>query len=857
MEAREAMWSSQVGTVFSTDTNVPVDKDFTQLTKEIIEVQRQITQVWWNIKSLEEYARLGIFPRGLRVQIFPALEVTTEFKEVWETGLAKCSVILLDMLVAHDKDLLVNCKSKLQDLETQLLVFDKEKLVGPFQVKLKDMMDKYEKEIMEGKKTKFNRDRDYDRHEVYRWRHRGNRRYWKKGQTNNSVTPPAQPGSSNVSSSDFFINKRHRRRTRRGKRKSKKTRGQTSGTSTSIPEEIQIMEGEVHPSDTAPVDLPENQLQIINLSSYILTETEKSVLARGLSFSPMNSVDRFDLTKDTYLFCRKLVLKLLHSQPSVLDNMEHNDEQIMRDLVDLLEENETGSNLTRQETQAIYKLQKNDEFLIKEADEGGNVVLWPTAMYIKEAMRQLNNSRYYQHLPSDPTEYFQRKYFHILDTAFEFGIISKKEQSFLQPLVTSLLSYIRDSMPPIQMTQDLILPEQTLLVTCDVESLYSNISHKDGVKAVDNFFQQQVSRDREFDVFLLRLLDFVLKHNFFTFDGRYYLQVSGTKMGARCAPSYANLFLGWWEGAHVYPSPYFNKVLRWFRFIDDVFFLWQGSREECLEFISFLNNNDLNIHLTTNISSVSVEFLDIQLTVADGRLETKLFRKLTATNSLLHFTSFHPSHTLSGIPTGQFLRVKRNCSNNQDFREQCNELTSRFNQKGYPKKIISRAYRRAQTTDRKNLLLPNSNTKPKVDETLRFVSTYNNQWGRIKDILTDNWNILLSDARVRAVIPERPLLVSRRAPNLKDLFTRSHFQKPTRQTGTGTRYVGSFPCGNCNICQYMTPTRTFLNPLDGREYKLKKYVNCKSTQVIYAIICPCRKVYIGTPTEAFINYWIG
>jgi hypothetical protein len=36
----------------------------------------------------------------------------------------------------------------------------------------------------------------------------------------------------------------------------------------------------------------------------------------------------------------------------------------------------------------------------------------------------------------------------------------------------------------------------------------------------------------------------VLKKNNFTFNGDHYLQINGTAMGTKMAPSYANIFMG-------------------------------------------------------------------------------------------------------------------------------------------------------------------------------------------------------------------------------------------------------------------------------------------------------------------------
>ncbi|XP_077117570.1 uncharacterized protein LOC143774138 [Ranitomeya variabilis] len=61
----------------------------------------------------------------------------------------------------------------------------------------------------------------------------------------------------------------------------------------------------------------------------------------------------------------------------------------------------------------------------------------------------------------------------------------------LEPLVTTLPSYVRDSSHFISTHKGVLLSPGDLMVTCDVESLYSNINHDDGTQAVLFFLDQQ------------------------------------------------------------------------------------------------------------------------------------------------------------------------------------------------------------------------------------------------------------------------------------------------------------------------------------------------------------------------------
>jgi hypothetical protein len=77
---------------------------------------------------------------------------------------------------------------------------------------------------------------------------------------------------------------------------------------------------------------------------------------------------------------------------------------------------------------------------------------------------------------------------------------------------------------------------------------------------------------------LVEMLPLVLKKKHFSFDGNHYLQINGTAMGTKMAPSYANIFMGDLEERLLLSS--LKQPLSWFRFIDDVDMKWIHSDKE-------------------------------------------------------------------------------------------------------------------------------------------------------------------------------------------------------------------------------------------------------------------------------------
>ena len=83
------------------------------------------------------------------------------------------------------------------------------------------------------------------------------------------------------------------------------------------------------------------------------------------------------------------------------------------------------------------------------------------------------------------------------------------------------------------------------------------------------------------------ILDFsklVLTSNYFKFLGQSYLQKSGTAMGTKMAPSYANIFMGQFEKKMLASFP--HKPLVYFRYTDDIFMIWTEGEDTLNQFFN-------------------------------------------------------------------------------------------------------------------------------------------------------------------------------------------------------------------------------------------------------------------------------
>ncbi|KAJ0060014.1 hypothetical protein NL108_018667 [Boleophthalmus pectinirostris] len=388
----------------------------------------------------------------------------------------------------------------------------------------------------------------------------------------------------------------------------------------------------------------------------------------------------------------------------------------------------------------------------------------------------------------------------------------------------------------------------------DIESLYTNIDHKDGLMALEHYLKKRTSETMPPAGFILKLTEWTLKNNIFLFQQQLYKQQKGTAMGACFAPNYANLYLSFWEENYVFSNlnNLRDKILWWGRYIDDVILLWSGSEQELLQFHSYLNNTNVNIKLSLDYSLSEIHFLDLNIYKdLDGDLHSTIFRKLTDRNTILKADSFHPPWLLQNIPYGQFQRLRRICDTESNFEKNAQDMSCRFKNRGYTDSTLSLAYNRAKSLNREELLTQ----KPKKNVSTNqvyFVTEYGTEANRIKQIIKQNWSILRSDSTLRDALPETPTITFRKAPTLSDRLVNSYLPPLKQKTWLDTK-AGCYRCGNCTFCEHVQQTNLFMDINSGQSFYIRTLINCNTTYVVYRLECPCGRFYVGRTKRKLKN----
>lgn len=571
-------------------------------------------------------------------------------------------------------------------------------------------------------------------------------------------------------------------------------------------------------------------------------------------------------------------------------------------------------NLTKDQLKALNDLQNMSGIIIKEADKGKAVVVMDEAYYREKITQMLQDNTTYQHLQTNEDTNILRKLDSLIEsspnsltkqekdylTKFDcktsqfYGLpkihkcnsiissqirqdgyihypqpddlkfrpivagpaspthrISKFIDILLRPFLPHIESYLKDNTDFLQKLPR-IVAEETILVTFDVVSLYSNIPHDLGMKALKFWLEKYKEKihNRFSSEFILKSATFILENNTFQFNGQNYKQISGTAMGTPFAPTYANLTMGYLEN-HILHSKLIEEFgpedtnmieKHFYRYLDDCWVTWFLGIQKLDIFTNLLNNMNPNIKFTMSTSTKQLPFLDI-LVLKDGRnLKCDLFSKVTDTKRYVPFSSNHPRHIKTNIPFNLARRIRKIVDDPVTETTRYEELFKDLRYQQYPAEIIKEGIRRAKLLTKDTLRTIRKQST--ADEGIPLVTIQNPNNQNVLPTIQTSWNILQNDPETRDVFKGLKIINSKAQPkNLKKLLCRAKF--PTKEN------IGVEKCGKvrCQLCECL---------ITGREYKfehnhifrVKSSFTCDSKNVIYCIKCAgCEKTYIGETSD--------
>ena len=114
----------------------------------------------------------------------------------------------------------------------------------------------------------------------------------------------------------------------------------------------------------------------------------------------------------------------------------------------------------------------------------------------------------------------------------------------------------------------------------------------------------------------------------------------------------------------------------------------------------------------------------LQVHLEDGTIRTDLYCKPTDRHQYLQRKSCHPCHTKTAIPYSQALRLRRICSQDEDFECRTEQLKEHLRLRGYHAQEVKPAIQRAASLQRTHCLQPRERER---DRSLHYIDSGRHQ----------------------------------------------------------------------------------------------------------------------------------
>jgi hypothetical protein len=305
--------------------------------------------------------------------------------------------------------------------------------------------------------------------------------------------------------------------------------------------------------------------------------------------------------------------------------------------------------------------------------------------------------------------------------------------------------------------------EETFLVTIDVKELYPSIPTSELKTRLAKYYVPHPDyRKLSFD-HLKSLLDKLFMISFSIFNDTLYKQNKGLTMGTSCAPQLANFFLLSLELPLI--TSYTGLVSLFRRFLDDVFFVFVGTRQQLAIFLSHYEKLHPDIKITWVISTTSIPYMDIE--IYKGKdfkttriLSTRIYQK--PLNKFLYIPpfSFHNKHIFKAFIKGELIRYVRFSSSQQDFEKIRCEFFLHLLARKYDVIYLLDVFRNVSYNDRNKYLIKKKDKQDEKKDILIFKIAHNPRIRQleIRNTLLRHWHIIDEDHLLNKVFPNKPIL---------------------------------------------------------------------------------------------------
>ena len=490
-----------------------------------------------------------------------------------------------------------------------------------------------------------------------------------------------------------------------------------------------------------------NSPNIINMSSYTLTENESFLLSHGLKFAiPPRVIKRENVFSEFEV----LAGQLNHHTPSSTQDFE----RLRAKLCDMSYSycgtplDLTDFRMYKECFNEYKSLQNNTAITICRPDKTSGIVVMDRVDYVSKMMSILaDNSKFNRIGPASRFDYtakiessFCRRFLswskngYISDFVHDairpvgsqrpklYGLpkthksgcplrpilsmtnapqqkLARFLVKVLDPVLQKFSTYVTpDTFNFVRSLKNLTAPvDNVFMCSFDVKSLFTNVPLSEVIHiCIDQLYHNDIEPPDIPEHVFNEMLLMATTNVQFSFDNNMYRQIDGVAMGSPLGPILANIFLGFHEQKLLALDSLYVPIM-YARYVDDIFAIFH-NRNEADDFLAALGRLHPSLAFTReDESDGGLSFLDVLIERIDNTFVTSVYRKSTFSAQYVPWNSFSPKRIKRNLISCLVHRAYKICSPNK-LDNEIKIIHDMFLDLGYPEFEINNTIKRCLQT---------------------------------------------------------------------------------------------------------------------------------------------------------------
>ena len=481
---------------------------------------------------------------------------------------------------------------------------------------------------------------------------------------------------------------------------------------------------------------------------------------------------------------------------------------------------------------------------VLKADKGNVTVVMKNEEYHQLSLEMLEDPQSYKQLRGDPTSTLQQKANklvtslkneHFIDeqtakslmlysaTSPKFYVLPKihKPQLKLRPIISSIdcpnsrLSqfltdiltkaynvnnsyHIRNSTDFSRFIANITLPRDFVIISLDVVSLFTNIPIDLVNNSIENRWDDIKNHSDIPKEQFLKLTDFVFDSTYFSYDNKFYKQITGTPMGAIISPILAQYvmddFLDQCISKLSFEMPFCKK------YVDDI--ICSVPKTAIQEVLTVFNSLHTKIQFTIEEENeCSVPFLDTKVIREGTTLRTDWYTKPTYSGRYINYESYHPSSMKNNVIVNMKNKIL-DISHTSYKQKNLHRFYNIMKQNAYPDRLLKRLiFSTANRENPQSQRLSTQADQPQRYIPLPFVRTLST---RLAPLLRSS---------------ENDRIAYRPTKTIRNLFSKVKDRTPIMKQ---SNVVYNIPCTTCSTCYIGQTSRTLKDRITSHKSDVRR-----------------------------------